>query len=83
MVHVQLYDGASIVLPTDGGQSYAFDGYVLERKLRHDLEQPPYELTLVGWSPGTIYPHTLAIGFTLEDPEEERQRGLFGGLFGS
>lgn len=69
MVHVHLGRGVRQLLPIIEGQSYAFDGYVLERETSIIMEDDPFELVFTGWSDNTSYDHTIGVLISVETEE--------------
>ena len=61
LVHCVIKEGLHQHWPTNPDGSFNTDGYTIAFNEFLDFTRKPYILTLVGWSPTTIYPHTLEI----------------------
>jgi hypothetical protein len=72
-VHVQIYDGATLVYPKNAGEDYAEDG---DTKIVNDfvIYDSAKTLTLKGWSPGTTYPHIVTFSFLMNTVEENAMK---------
>lgn len=65
MVHLQIYHLEHQLYPTTPGASYIGHDTEITIRDRYNLLDEPPRLTLVGWSPGTSYDHTVHVSFTL------------------
>lgn len=63
MVHLQIRQAVHQIWPTNPQGSFNANGYTVAFDEQQELLVEPYILQLVGWSPGTTYPHTLEIRF--------------------
>ncbi len=76
-VKVKLLHGLYQILPVAGSEALIGDGQVFDVPMNYPLEDPTPELTLVGWSPGTKYPHTISFFIDLEPKSaDDRQAWL-------
>lgn len=81
MVHVQIYIGDRIVLPSDVDMSYAFDGVTLNRDCVVPLDIEPYAIKIRLWSPDTVYNHTINFIFQIDDEHDLKTR-ILNAVFG-
>ena len=58
------------IVPAHGTEALFGNDKSYDIPLDFPLLDPPYEITLKGWSPDTRYPHTLNYWFDLEQDEE-------------
>jgi len=65
-VRLQVFYQTRQVLPATPGQSYLGDGSEVLGDSSIVLDEPPYILSLRGWSPGTTYDHTIHVEFYIE-----------------
>ncbi len=65
-VKVKLLHGLYQILPVAGSVALIGDGQMYDVPMDYPLTDPSPELTLVGWSPGTKYPHTITFFIDLE-----------------
>lgn len=65
MVYVQVLLVNTPILPVTADQYYAYDGVVFERECLVQLDNDPYEITVRGYSDGTIYDHKISFIFQL------------------
>lgn len=70
MVHTCLSLGGRQIMPVIEGMSYALDGYTLERDTAVMLTDHPFSLTFKGWSPGTVYDHTIGVLATVKTEKD-------------
>ena len=61
MVKVKLRRGLHQVWPTDPEGYFASDDEVVDFDEHYPMDDMPYLLTFVGYSPGTTYDHTIAV----------------------
>lgn len=54
------------IAPLVETQAYHFDAFTYIAEVDIPLEINPYEVTIKGWSPNTLYPHTLHYVFSVE-----------------
>ena len=59
MVHLAIRRGLNQLWPTNPDGSFNADNYTIIINEYYPLQTEPYILTLVGWSPGTTYNHTI------------------------
>ena len=63
LVDVAIWHSLRQVWPTPPAESFADDNFHLIFSEAHPLSEPPYNLTLLGWSSDTRYSHTIAFRF--------------------
>ena len=63
LVHLQIKEGLHQHWPTNPDGSFNGDHFPIAFNEYLEFTRKPYILTLVGWSPGTTYPHTLEVSF--------------------
>jgi len=59
LVHVQVWYCGRQVLPTSIGESFIGDDTLIDLPEAFPIENPPFELLLVGWAPLAVLPHTV------------------------
>jgi len=59
--HVTMRHGLNQLWPTNADGSFNADGYTIVINEFYVIRTEPFILTLMGWSPGTTYPHTIEI----------------------
>lgn len=69
LAHIQLWQGARQIFPTNLGEDYAFDKYVLEFEEYYPLLEKPYEIIIRGWNDDDRFDHTISLMFTVLSPE--------------
>jgi len=65
-VHIRVMRELTQVLPVTPDESLNFDGYVFDCALNYEMVETPYELQIYGWSPGSIYAHTIRVMMEVE-----------------
>lgn len=68
-VHLQVYHQTRQIFPTSQGESYIGDGSEVLSDTSVNIDEPPYELELWGWSPGSSYGHYVYCEFYIEKPQ--------------
>ena len=63
MVHIAMRHGLNQLWPTNANGSYNADNYTIVVNEFYFIKTEPFILTLMGWSPGTTYPHTIEVRF--------------------
>lgn len=76
LVHVVVRDGSFQIAPVNPESSFAWDDYNDEFNMSYDLTEVGHRLTLVGWSPDTVYQHTVTFRFDVEPAEKGSEREL-------
>ena len=66
MVHLRIRQALHQLWPNNPQGSFNANGYTIAFDDHLELFNAPYILTLVGWSPGTTYPHTLEVRFGIQ-----------------
>lgn len=61
LVNCVIKEGLHQHWPTNPEGSFKADGYTIGFNEHLEFTREPYILTLVGWSPGTTYPHTIEV----------------------
>lgn len=74
MVEVYVRDGLHQVFPTNADSRFKTDGATISWNEYHEMFEPPYLLTLGGYSPGTTYDHEIIFRFEVT-PQEVAERG--------
>lgn len=67
-VHLQVFYQTRQIFPTTPGESYIGDGSEILGDASVTLDEPEYVLELRGWSPGTLYQHTIYCEFYIAKP---------------
>lgn len=90
-VHVVINRGGHQVWPTNPAGSFAADGRTITEMVFEDVNTPPYEFDIIGWSPNTTYQHRITVQLSMLKKEllmpsvglrstfESIARKLFGG----
>lgn len=76
MVKVVIMDENIQISPANPEMYHAWDNYVEAFSMNYSLENTLHELTLVGWSPDTVYDHVITFRFDV-DPQSEDDRDVF------
>jgi hypothetical protein len=71
------------VFPVADSDAVFGDG--IDHNVTMDLSLPPPapELTLEGWAPNTVYPHTVTFSFDITPAGGDERDAIFSLLFGS
>jgi hypothetical protein len=59
LAHVQVWYCGRQILPTSLGESFIGDDTLIDLPEAFPIEDPPFELTLVGWAPLATLDHTV------------------------
>ena len=70
------------VFPTNDGEWFISDAYVIRFSPTHDLREPPYALRLEGYNDDTIYPHRITVRFAMIRPEKTLAKKISDIFFG-
>ncbi len=81
-VKVMVRDRLFQILPAAGDTPMFGDNVAFRIPMNYPLKDPPYELTLFGWSPSTKYAHTITFSFDLEPAEGATDRSILEVMFG-
>lgn len=66
LVHLIVLYHERQILPTSPEQSFIGDDHLITFPERFPIYDEPFEVKLVGWSPGTTLSHTLYVDMTVE-----------------
>jgi hypothetical protein len=66
LVHVQVRYHERQILPTSPEQSFVGDDILVSFPEAFPIQDEPFEVALVGWSPGAQYDHVVYADFTVE-----------------
>ena len=67
LMHVQIYRYEQQIYPSTPGQSFAWDGFVVEFVDSYPLFTEPYELKIVTWNDDDSYEHTIQVHVELSE----------------
>ena len=76
LVSVVVREGMLQIAPAADSDAFFGDGSIEEMPMEYPLSDPAPELTLVGWSPGSRYPHLVSFYFDVEPEGEEDVKSL-------
>lgn len=68
LVYVRIQHGDAQIWPTNPDATFNTDDWVIRFMDNYLLDQPPYQLLLVGWNLDTKFPHTPKIRFGILPP---------------
>lgn len=66
LLHLIILRAKFQITPVNQHQSYALDDVMVPLHLGIDLDQPPYQITILTWNDSTQYDHTLTLSLTLD-----------------
>lgn len=81
-VEVEVLEGIHRILPVVGSEPINGDGQIWSIPMKYELVDPPYELTLRGWSPDTRYQHKITFFFDLDPKAKEERNAIMDFIFG-
>lgn len=81
MVKLRIRHGLHQLLPTNPDGYFASDDEVINIDEYYELKPGQAELTAVGYSPGTTYPHTVAIRVGILDAGTLNPAGGIASMF--
>lgn len=64
-VYVAMYESLFQIVPAYGGEAIYADNQTIVIPMNYPVIEPPYELLVQAWSPGTFYDHTLSLWLDL------------------
>lgn len=67
-VHLQVWYRGRQILPTTLGETFRGDDLVIDLPETFPVYDPPFELTLLGWSPDASYDHAIYTIFYIDAP---------------
>lgn len=70
LVHAAILRYGHRLYPTNNDGSFIGDDKTHTITGSFPLLEVPYEVTLLGWSPGAALSHTVYFGFEIDEPEE-------------
>lgn len=72
------------VWPTNPDGQLKANNYTISFPVWYEIDQPPYEMQVYGWSPGTTYPHVITVRLGISSREVldpgSSERGILGRL---
>ena len=83
LVYVVVRDRLNQILPANREGSLNFDNAVIVSNLKLSLNDPPYELRLLGWSPNTFFNHRINFQFDVSPGRGQDWEVFFTQLFGT
>lgn len=81
MVYVAVRHNLQQIIPASPDEALNFDEYVFEGPISYPLEAQANWLSVEGWSPGTLYPHTIRVALEVEPAGEMSWQDAFASLF--
>ncbi len=66
LLHLTVLRATHQLAPFDPQQDYSLDNVIAPLSLGFDLDQPPYQVTVLTWNESTVYEHTLTVSLTLD-----------------
>jgi hypothetical protein len=81
-VKIKLLHGLYQILPVAGSEALFGDGQMFDVPMSYPLTDPSPELTLVGWSPGTKYAHTITFFIDLDPQGGDDRQSILELMFG-
>ncbi len=66
LLHLAVLRASHQLAPVDPQEDYSLDDVIAPLSLGFDLDQPPYQLTILTWNDSAAYDHTLTISLTLD-----------------
>ena len=66
LVHVVVRDNLFQLMPANPEGSLNFDDEFIVSTMEYDLSESPYDVYLIGWSPGANFDHTITFQFELQ-----------------
>ena len=78
LVEAYVRRGVHQIYPTNPEFKYHTDGRTISWQEYHEMFQPPFDLVIGGFSPGTSYDHEIIFRFEVT-PKEVAERGKVGG----
>jgi len=68
LVNVQVWYHERQIFPTSPGESFIGDDHLIIFPEKYPVFEAPFEVVLVGWSPGAVLEHTVYVALTVEAP---------------
>lgn len=75
-VSVVIMDHNLQIAPANPEQYFAWDDYTMGFSMDYSIEDEPYELILVGWSPDAKYDHNITFRFDVSPAEKGDKNAL-------
>lgn len=63
LVYVVVKDRLHQIMPANSEGSLNYDSETIVDNLEYPINEPPYRLALVGWSPNTLFNHVIRFQF--------------------
>ena len=63
LAHVVVRHNLHQLVPANFDGTLNYDDTTIISELDYELVDPPYEIRLLGWSPLTLYSHTITVSF--------------------
>ena len=83
LVSVVIKDRIYQIAPANPSGAFAWDNITKEFNVNYPISDPPYEVTLVGWSPTAKFSHKITFHFDIEPAGGADDRELLKLLFGA
>jgi len=61
LTHVQIFDNLSQLWPSNEGESFASDGFVISFKESYAVNDAPYNLIIYTWNTSVTYSHLVSV----------------------
>jgi len=74
---VQLLQGNTPIVPDEDQQGITGEDVTLQLPVIHDLLPGKNELTIKGWSPGSVNAHTIRVGVAVYSLEEKSREEAY------
>ena len=81
LVYCVIRDRLHQIMPANPEGSLNFDDSTVISRMEYEMADPPYELLLYGWSPDTIYEHTITFQFELQPVSKDTWNDFMQYLF--
>jgi len=81
-VFVVVRDALFQILPVNPGSTFSWDDYTHAIDLDYDLPDLSHLLTLVGWAPTAVFPHTITFRFDVAPADSVGERSIIEQLAG-
>ena len=81
-VHVVIMDRNLQIAPANPEGAFSWDDHTHGFSMNYKMVDPPYELTLVGWSPDAMYDHDITFRLDVDPTAEDDRQALLDILSG-
>jgi len=75
-VDVVILDRNLQIAPANPEQAFSWDDYTLGFSMNYPIDDPPYILTLAGWSPDAKYDHNITFRFDITPKGKDDRNAL-------